>query len=97
MQLLTKLDLCWVRAASGPFLEKKLFPLKVGLRWVFVNGLEWFKVDKEWVVGAKVGDNGSKPTSLSTLDPFWDSDKIHFNPVSKGGGNIFPKKALRQP
>ena len=33
--------LCWVRAASGPFLENNLFPLKEGLRWVFANDLKW--------------------------------------------------------
>ena len=39
--------LCWVWPASGPFLENSLFRLKVGLRWVCVNGLKW---------GSKVGE-----------------------------------------
>ena len=40
-----------------------LFPLKVGLRWVFVNRLEWVqKWVKSGFLGAKVGKNGSKPT-----------------------------------
>ena len=30
---------------QGPFLENYLFPLKVGLRWVFVNGLKWVQQD----------------------------------------------------
>ena len=42
------------RLPQGPFLENNLFPLKVGSRWVFVNGLKWVK---KWVFGSK---NGSK-------------------------------------
>ena len=37
---------------NGPFSEKNLFPLKVGLRWVFVNGPKWVQ---KWVLGAKMG------------------------------------------
>ena len=40
------------------FLENDLFPRKVGLRWVFVNGLKWVQ---KWVFrcksGSKVGQN----------------------------------------
>ena len=61
------LVLCWVRAASGPVLENYLFALKVGLRWVFVNELKWVQ---KWVecgfLGAKVGQNASKPTFAPT-------------------------------
>ena len=32
---------------------------KVGLRWVFVNGLKWVQ---KWVLGAKMGRKWSKPT-----------------------------------
>ena len=78
---------------QGPFLGNYLFPLKVGLRWVFVNGLKWVQ---KWVtsgfLGAKVGQNASKPTFAPTLNPFRD---IHENPLFtqfKGGGNCFPKK-----
>ena len=54
--------LCWVRAASGPFLENDLFALKVGLRWVFVNELEWVqKWVKSGFLGAKVGQNRQNP------------------------------------
>ena len=60
-------ELCWVRAASGPFLANNLFPLKVGLRWVFVNGLKWVqKWVKSGFLGAKVGQNASKPTFAPT-------------------------------
>ena len=45
------------------FLENYFLALKVGLRWVFVNGLKWVQ---RWVksgfLGAKVGQNASKPT-----------------------------------
>ena len=45
------------------FLENYLFALKVGLRWVFVNGLKWVqKWVKSGFSGAKVGQNASKPT-----------------------------------
>ena len=48
---------------QGPFLENNLFPLKVGLRWVFVNGLKWVqKCVKSGLWDAKVGQNVSKPT-----------------------------------
>ena len=46
------LSLCWVRAVSGPFLENNLFPLKVGLRWVLVNGLKWVQ---KWVKSGFLG------------------------------------------
>ena len=78
---------------QGPLLGNKLFPLKVGLRWVFVNGMEWVK---SGFLGAKVGKNGSKPTFAPTLNPFRD---FHENPLFtqfKGGGNCFLKAALRQ-
>ena len=41
---------------QGPFWENNLFPRKVGLRWVFVNGLKWVQ---KWVFGCK---SGSKPS-----------------------------------
>ena len=34
---------------------------------------------------------------LPTLDPFQDIDKTPFSTHFKGGGNCFPKRALRQP
>ena len=42
---------------QGPFLENNLFPLKVGFRWVFVNGLNWVQ---KWFLGAKVGQEWVK-------------------------------------
>ena len=49
----------WTYAGSGlpqgPFLENNLFALKVGLRWVFVNGLKWVQKFKSGFLGAKVG------------------------------------------
>ena len=54
------------------------------------------KVDQKWVLGAKVGQNASKPTFAPTLNPL---RHIHENPLFtqfKGGGNCFPKTALRQ-
>ena len=82
---------------QGPFSENNLFPLKVGFRWVLVNGLKWVQ---KWVKsgfwGAKVGQNAPKPTFSPTLNPF---RQIHENPLFtqfKGGGNCFPKRALRQ-
>ena len=91
-------DLCWVRAASGPFFgEQFISTVSVGLGWAFVNGLEWVqKWVKSGFLGAKVGKNESKPTFAPTLNPFRD---FHENPLStqfKGGGNCFLKTALRQ-
>ena len=72
------LFLCWVRAASGPFLENNLLPLKVGLRWGFVNGLKWVQ---NWVknefLGAKVCEMGQTHSS-TTFDPCRDIDETHF-------------------
>ena len=45
--------------------KNNLFPLQVGLRWIFVNLLKWAgkKRVKMWVLGvAQVGQNASKPT-----------------------------------
>ena len=65
------------------------FHLKVGLRWVFVNGLKWVQ---KWVKsgfwGAKVGQKASKPTFAPTLNPFWH---IRFLPSFRGG-KLFSKK-----
>ena len=48
---------------QGPFSENYLFALKVGLRWVFVNGLKWVqKWVKSGFLDPKVGQNASKPT-----------------------------------
>ena len=86
-----KLCLCWVRAASGHFLGE------VGLRWVFVNGLEWVqKWVKSGFLGAKVGKNGPKPTFAPTLNPFRDFPENPLFTQFKGGGNCFLKTALRQ-
>ena len=62
---------CWIRAASGPSLENHWFPLKVGLTWVFVNLLKWVqKWVKNGFLGAKVGQNASKPSFAPTLNSF---------------------------
>ena len=86
------------QGCPGLFLENNSFPLKVGLKWVLVNGL---KCVQKWVesgvLGAKVCENGSKPTSLPTLDTFRDIDENPFLSQFKGGGNCFPERALRQP
>ena len=58
---------------------------KVGQKWVF-----------GCILGAKVGQNASKPTFAPTLNPF---RHIHENPLFtqfKGGRDCFPKRALRQ-
>ena len=82
---------------QGPFLANNLFPRKVGLRWVFVNGLKWVqKWVKSGFLGAKVGQNTSKSTFSPTLNPFWH---IRENPLFsqfRGGGNCFLKMALKQ-
>ena len=58
--------------------------IKVGLRWVFVNGLKWAqKCVLGYKNGSKVGRNLSP-----TLSPFWD---FRENPLSgqfKGGVEI---------
>ena len=86
----------WLMLCQGcprPLLGKNLFPLKVGLRWVFVNGLKWVqKWVKSGFLGAKVGQNASKPTFAPTLNPF---RRIHENPLVtqfKGGWALFSKK-----
>ena len=54
-------------------MENNLFPLKVGVRWVFINLLK--RVQK-WVKsgfwGPKAGQNASNPHLLPTLNPFRD-------------------------
>ena len=42
------------------------------------------KVGKSGVLGAEVGENGSKPTFLPTLNPFRDIDQNHFLTHFKG-------------
>ena len=52
---------------QSAFLGNNFFPLKVGLGWVFVNGLKWVqKWVKSGFLGAKVGLNASKPTFAPT-------------------------------
>ena len=88
---------CFVSPTPQVYRGNNLFPLKVGLRWVSVNGLEWVqKWVKSGFLGAKVGKKGPKPTFAPTLNPFRD---FHENPLFthfKGGGNCFLKTALRQ-
>ena len=87
-------ELCWVRAASGPLLGNNLFQLKVGLRWVLVNVLEWVQ---KWVFGRKSGLKWAKLTFAPTLNPFRGfHENPSFYPVLRGGGNCFLKTALRQ-
>ena len=79
----------------APFLENNLFSLKVGLRWVFVNGLKWVQ---KWVIilGAKVGQQWVETHFSPTLSPFrYFRDNPLFTQF-KGGGNCFLKKPLRQ-
>ena len=82
---------------QGPFLGNNSFHKKMGLRWVCFQWAEMGpKVGQRWIFGAKVGQNASKPTFAPTLNPF---RHIHENPLFaqfKGGGNCFPKRALRQ-
>ena len=51
--------LCWVTAASGPFLENNLFPLKSGFKMGFCQWLKWVQCGF-W--GTKAGKNGKKNT-----------------------------------
>ena len=89
--------LCWVRAASGPFLENYLFALKVGLRWVFVNGLKWVqKWVKSGFLVAKVGSKCVKTHFSTHLNPFRDFRENPLFTQLKGGGNSFLKRPLRQ-
>ena len=49
-----------IYAGSGLFWENNWFPRKVGLRWVFVNGLKWVQ---KLVFGRKSGSKvGQNPT-----------------------------------
>ena len=81
-----------LRGESGPFLGNNLFPLEWVYDGFFVNGLKWVQ---EWVksgfLGAKVGQNASKPTFAPTLTPFRHT---HENPLFaqfKGGRNCYAK------
>ena len=69
----------WVRTASGLFVENKWFPLKVGLRWVFV-----FCLSPE--MGPKVGKSGFlfvqnwvNMRQNPTFQPVW----THFGTLTK--------------
>ena len=71
----------------------------MGLRWGFS---QWPEMGiKVGFLGAKVGENGSKPTCLPTLDPLRDIDKNPFLTHFKGGSFSVSKKgpqaALTQP
>ena len=62
---------------QGPFLfENNLFPLKVGLRWAFVNLLIWVqKVGKSGSLGRKNCVKMRQTHFLPTLNPFRGIDK----------------------
>ena len=64
----------------------QLFPLKVGLRWVFVNGLKWVQ---NGFLGAKVGENWVKTHLSPTLSPFRVSAETHFSHGSRGMEIVF--------
>ena len=68
----------WVGTASGPFLEKTLFPLELGLKWVFVNLLKWVKKWSKMDFGCKSGSQCVKTHLLPTLNPLQDIDKNPF-------------------
>ena len=75
---------------QGPFSEKKLFPHKVGLRWVVVNGLKWVE---KLVFGCKDGEKWVETYFSPTLKPFRD---FRENPLlaslgGGGGGELFSK------
>ena len=79
---LLTVGLCWVGGLpQGPFSENNLFPLKVGLRWVFVNGL---KRVQNWVFGR---ENGSKVGR----NPHF----THFKPISGFSRNPTVLASLR--
>ena len=63
----------WVGAASGLFWRTFFFTsTESGFKMVFVNGLKWVY---KWVtigfLGAKVGENGCKPTLKTYFGPIW--------------------------
>ena len=81
------IEFCWVRAASGPFLENYLFlPLKVGFKWVFVNGRNG---SKSGILGAKVGQKPTSQKISPTLTHFGISARTHFLPSSRGLEIVF--------
>ena len=68
---------------------KNLFPLEVGLRWVFSQSpVVGPKVLKEWVFGCQHGSKRVKTNFfLPTLDPFRDVEQ-------PGGADIAAPKSL---
>ena len=78
---------------QGPFLGNNLFPLKVGLRWVFVNGPKWVQ---EWVLGSKSGSKCVKTHFCTHFKPILAYSRKPTFTQFKGVGNCFPKRALRQ-
>ena len=84
--------LCWVGAASGPFLEHEFFPLKLGLRRVFVNV---FKRPQKWLQtvlrGTQVVEHGSQPTVYPLWTRFGTLTKTHLKRTSEGGWNFAEK------
>ena len=54
------------------------------------------KVDQKWVFGCKVGQMGQNPLFHPLETHVGRFTKTHFLPSFKGGGNCFPKRALRQ-
>ena len=64
---------------QGPFSENNLFALKVGLRWVFVNGLKWVQ---KWVFGYKNGSKVGRNPLFTHFKPILGfSQKPTFQPV----------------
>ena len=78
---------------QGPFWRTIYFHLEWVWDGFFVNG-KWTKCG---FLGARVGEMGENPLFLPTLYPFQEIDKNPLLTNFKGGGNCFPKRALRQP
>ena len=80
------------------FAENRRKPL-IGLRHLrCVTFSSAQNVGTKWIFGCGSGQKmGSKPTFLPTLNPFRDIDQNPCLTYFKGGGNSFPKRALRQP
>ena len=85
--------LCWVRAASGPFLENNFHPLKVGQKWVFV---QCPGMGPKWVLKVGFGPCSHPKTLFCPLlshfwSLLWPLTKTHHKPTLSVN-KLFSKK-----
>ena len=70
-------------------MENYLFPLKVGLKWVFVNELKWVQ---QWVLGCKNGSKVGRNPRFTHFKPLSGFSRKPTSLASLRGWKLFSKK-----